>query len=374
MSSLEALVRDFHDLVFTKPDDRERVQALASNVLSALDDAKAEALEVGDNATDDDDSGGDVDRTFAAVRDGVPDLVETAVATKIQTLRDESSRIAQWNELRNRLRRIRACAADRTQGKQVRRYVEWCVRLLEAFRAASDFFPPERDGTGLTERRERGVFRDEVLPRYIPNLDDTLYGRALSEESEPRLRGYALPKLERLQKALKAAAQAAIRVPQGGFWGTDEARELSNAVMECHPLTAGESSKKSSPETHDRDAWIECSDSCRSVRCDLKSGEPVHFSFTPSQALFLQTLWENHERGLYDVTKEALRDVVFSDSVRSSDRVDVLFRAKGSGYHDAWRTLIIPGGSKGTYRLAEQSTFEDKWNRHQAKKKKLRDT
>jgi hypothetical protein len=66
--------------------------------------------------------------------------------------------------------------------------------------------------------------------------------------------------------------------------------------------------------------------------------------FSSKQAAVVRILWEAWENGTPDVGGATL--LTANDC--ETDRLDHLFNA---GRHPAWRTMICPGSSKGTYRL-----------------------
>ena len=70
------------------------------------------------------------------------------------------------------------------------------------------------------------------------------------------------------------------------------------------------------------------------------------YSFTPSQAPVVRVLYEHWKNGTLDVGGEALLMAV--DPEAPPARLSALFLE-----HPAWNSLIVPGGSKGTYRFAE---------------------
>lgn len=67
------------------------------------------------------------------------------------------------------------------------------------------------------------------------------------------------------------------------------------------------------------------------------------YSFTPTQAAIVRLLVEAHENGTPDVSGDTLLEHCNSTSSQIKD----VFRN-----NDAWGTLIVPGVSKGTYRLS----------------------
>lgn len=74
----------------------------------------------------------------------------------------------------------------------------------------------------------------------------------------------------------------------------------------------------------------------------------IDYTFTPTQAAVVKSLWENWENETPDVGQDAILEGAGSEC----DRLRDLFRN-----HPAWGTLIVPTGSANarTYRLAEPS-------------------
>lgn len=70
------------------------------------------------------------------------------------------------------------------------------------------------------------------------------------------------------------------------------------------------------------------------------------FTFTSNQAACVKILWENYERGTPDVSGATLLEAADIQQ----DRFDKVFRD-----NNAWRTVIVSGKRKGTYRLATPS-------------------
>ena len=68
------------------------------------------------------------------------------------------------------------------------------------------------------------------------------------------------------------------------------------------------------------------------------------FNFTASQAKIVALLWEAWLNGTPDLRQETLLDAAGSET----KRLVHLFKD-----HPAWGTLIVPGGGKGLFRLAE---------------------
>lgn len=68
------------------------------------------------------------------------------------------------------------------------------------------------------------------------------------------------------------------------------------------------------------------------------------YTFTAAQSQVIRLLWEAMDNLTNEVRQETLLEAASSDS----DSIKELFRG-----HPAWSKLIIPGATKGTYRLAE---------------------
>lgn len=71
----------------------------------------------------------------------------------------------------------------------------------------------------------------------------------------------------------------------------------------------------------------------------------TEYSFTPQQAEIVRILWEAFECSTPDVDATLLLSTDFTGS--AAKRVRDVFRKS-----PAWKTMIVRGGSKGTYRLA----------------------
>lgn len=72
----------------------------------------------------------------------------------------------------------------------------------------------------------------------------------------------------------------------------------------------------------------------------------AEYSFTAAQAPVVKCLWGNWQQGTPDVAEDTL--LLAIDPQGPPARLRDVFR-----YSSAWKSLIVRGGSKGTYRLAE---------------------
>jgi hypothetical protein len=70
----------------------------------------------------------------------------------------------------------------------------------------------------------------------------------------------------------------------------------------------------------------------------------TNYSFSANQAACVKFLWEHWERGVAEVGGKT----ILESADIGSDRIDNVFR-----FNPAWKTMIRPGRTKGTYRLAE---------------------
>jgi hypothetical protein len=136
------------------------------------------------------------------------------------------------------------------------------------------------------------------------------------------------------------------QVPWAVFAG-----KIAGDPILCDELAAGlgvefdeiEASKGGDRET-ERVDWLRCSIDCRCVRWGL--GEP--FTFSKNQAAVVKLLHEHLLAGTPDVGG----DTLLSEAEISQNRLDTVFRDSHGSSHEAWGTMIVPGSSKGTYRLA----------------------
>ena len=72
----------------------------------------------------------------------------------------------------------------------------------------------------------------------------------------------------------------------------------------------------------------------------------TYYTFTAAQARVVAVLWAAWENGTPDVRQELLLEAAGSEGGRLAH----VFRR-----HPAWGSLIVPGPSKGLFRLAESS-------------------
>ena len=71
----------------------------------------------------------------------------------------------------------------------------------------------------------------------------------------------------------------------------------------------------------------------------------VEHSFTPMQAAIVEMLWKALANDTPDVHASTL--LAHAESKLQKDRLQPLFCR-----HPAWKTMIVPGKRRGTYRLA----------------------
>jgi hypothetical protein len=69
------------------------------------------------------------------------------------------------------------------------------------------------------------------------------------------------------------------------------------------------------------------------------------YSFTPTQGAIVRALWEALSNGTPDLRQETLLAAASSDT----GRLQELFRN-----NQAWGVMIVPGATKGTFRLAPE--------------------
>lgn len=74
----------------------------------------------------------------------------------------------------------------------------------------------------------------------------------------------------------------------------------------------------------------------------------VEYFFTPTQAAVVRVLWGAHEDGSQDVGQVALVEVTGSDN--EDRRLRDVFKSNNQ-LNPAWGAFIVPGETKGSYRL-----------------------
>jgi hypothetical protein len=74
------------------------------------------------------------------------------------------------------------------------------------------------------------------------------------------------------------------------------------------------------------------------------------YVFTPAQAAVVAVLWPAWESGTPDVGVKTIR----KEAGLRGGRMAEVFR-RGRKHHLAWKTMIVPGRTNGTYRLQEPS-------------------
>jgi hypothetical protein len=110
--------------------------------------------------------------------------------------------------------------------------------------------------------------------------------------------------------------------------------DFSDGQKIMHPIppgSAGQQSRKLPPARHGADF--------RSIHWFGSD-----YSFSPTQAACVRVLWEAWEDGIPDVGQAAILEAAGSET----ERLRSLFVG-----HPAWGVLIVVGGGKGTYRLAQ---------------------
>jgi hypothetical protein len=78
----------------------------------------------------------------------------------------------------------------------------------------------------------------------------------------------------------------------------------------------------------------------------------TRYSFTPMQAACVAVLWEYWESNQCEVA----HGIVLNRANSNSDRLLDVFRSRGNK-HEAWGTMIVPGATKGTFRLNAPATI-----------------
>jgi hypothetical protein len=74
-----------------------------------------------------------------------------------------------------------------------------------------------------------------------------------------------------------------------------------------------------------------------------------NYTFTGTQAACVKILWQEWEKG----TPEIGQETILEEAGTSGNRLIDVFRNRGfkTGYHPAWGNMIVPGSTKGAFRL-----------------------
>lgn len=78
----------------------------------------------------------------------------------------------------------------------------------------------------------------------------------------------------------------------------------------------------------------------------------TNYSFTPNQAKCINVLWNAFETGMAEFSKNE----ILNRADLNSDRLVNVFKVHSGKRHPAWKTMICPGETKGTYCLKEPGT------------------
>ena len=201
--------------------------------------------------------------------------------------------------------------------------------LKEVGLASEDLFPNDRGVLYLTAQRERGMqlvfvnpvaedFHDAQLP-FLSNMQypQHLMGWYIIEN-----------RLTELVLAIMRQEGTSVHHKPQSQCGTEN--RVGSTVGAGSPTNTN--TKRFEPEH---------SDDFRSV---LWEPDQEPFSFKPVPARCVKVLWEHAVRGTPDVGQATILEAADSASARLID----LFKG-----HPAWGTMIVPGETKGSFRLSK---------------------
>lgn len=222
--------------------------------------------------------------------------------------------------------------------------IRWAIWVRDAFADAIHDWPDESDDPdGWTENKERWQLANIVFPSNIPNTDETPEKLAIEEARRAGDFAVALPRIEALMKTLSAFVTQAARWPQGNHRPA-LTEQLCGAINDLERLVGSEEAGKGT--TDDGGAKPEAAG--RKPRRHSPDFRSVHWdgtdhAFTANQAAIVKQLWEAYENGTPDVGGDTLLVGADADTKQIKD----VFKK-----HPAWRSMIVEGSTKGTYRLA----------------------
>ena len=207
------------------------------------------------------------------------------------------------------------------------------------------FWAPERDGS-CPERIELVRARDALFGSSDA-LWTSLEG-ALDKDGHPISAGHRGPR-DRLAPAVLRFS------PRWGDLNENDAKEAVGEVLWCiaelrRRLGQIVTSNSSGSVAHSQDF--------ASVNWFGKT-----YEFTKRQAACVRLLWAEWERGRLGLAEETIGEEV--DSAADRFRLMHVFRDKSRGAHPAWETMIVRGGPRGVFRLAEPAVTAESPENHQ---------
>lgn len=203
------------------PDLRQRIERL-------LPAAESACLEVGEP-----------DATVPAFRELISGLAgaDDNHPSRMRLLDRSHYQVAIRLKLRDGLRQLDA--STESDHDPITAFVRFASDALNLAVDALHWFPDRsRPVDGMTCPKERRLLAEAISPREIRDFNQTMYARAAAEARRIGEAGFALPKLERIHKALQPLAGLVVEGSEIGLFGTDIGFELARAVTDALVLTA----------------------------------------------------------------------------------------------------------------------------------------
>jgi hypothetical protein len=227
---------------YVKTKDENELPPLRMQIAAILPEARKLCLEVGEV--------GEVEAAFQGLEAGLSKQDDTGWFTRHQKLREPHGRIACWENFRRRLLFLRAL--KQSTGDPIAAFVRFATEVLHLADDVCQWFPERQPTREELEGaawfccpKERGLFSEELAPRVTRDLHTTLYFRAVQASRERGEAPFAIPKLERLDKALKAVAGLLRKLcVSTSIIATPAGMELMEAVNEAVILVERKSKPK----------------------------------------------------------------------------------------------------------------------------------
>ncbi len=246
MDQLSECVR-LVELYLQSGDPAERLD-LGKQIGAAIPEAKRACTEIGEEA--------DVAKVFSELSAGLAAVDDGDPIARRMRLIGPLGKIAAWRVHRDGLIRLRAWSTY--AGDAVTAFVGFASDVLRLADHASCWFPGrdpgnadhylDRDGHPVavwcTCPKESALLAKEIIPPIIKDIRQTLIARAMAEVRGRGEASFALPKLERTQRALTQLGADLCSGAGRCISRTSTWLELADAVNEAMLLTASPASGK----------------------------------------------------------------------------------------------------------------------------------
>ena len=238
----EAPSRDILTLLmaYEREKNTDALPELRDQILKALPEAMEACKRIAESA--------EVDDVFGEVVLQLEAGLELDRYERRLPLQGTTSKIAQWLRFDNRVQYLKALKT--ADGDPINHFVQFASVAFHLADDALTWFP-EKDPFKYAEWQvrngirtaavwatpaERSVLSDVISPGGVIRFHETLFGRASQAARDRGEGGFALPKLERIEKGLKKLAEVLRDSSQTSLFGMDIGQDLGEAICDAHVL------------------------------------------------------------------------------------------------------------------------------------------